>query len=267
MYFSYQHYRQRIEESLHTLQPLTLQQLDKVQMLNRVDTKFVFHVNQLEEILSEIKDQYYVLQIDGKRMFDYESLYFDTDDYLLYKFHHNGKLNRLKVRYRKYLDSGLCYFEVKYKVKGNRTDKKRMKEPDIKHELSEQELALIKHDYLDINSLKEKMVICFTRITLANKNFKERLTLDINILFDNFRDKKTYPELVIAEVKTDKTAIGSPIVDSFKKRHFEEVGFSKYATAVALLEDIKSNNFKPNFIKINRIIANGQHSNWYKRND
>lgn len=256
----YQHYKQKVEETLNTFQPLTLKELDNVQMLNRVDTKFVFHINQFCEILEEIKENYLVLEIDGKRVFDYESIYFDTDNYDLYKFHHNGKLNRLKVRYRKYLDSGLCFFEVKYKIKGNRTDKKRLKQEDYKHELTEQEFAIIQHNYLDIQALKEKMVICFTRITLANKNFKERLTLDINILFDNFKDKKVYPELVVAEIKTDKTAIGSPIVNSFKKRHFEEIGFSKYATGVAMLEDIKSNNFKPNFIRINRIIANGNRS-------
>ncbi len=109
----YQHYKQKVEETLNTFQPLTLKELDNVQMLNRVDTKFVFHINQFCEILEEIKENYLVLEIDGKRMFDYESIYFDTDNYDLYKFHHNGKLNRLKVRYRKYLDSGLCYFEVK----------------------------------------------------------------------------------------------------------------------------------------------------------
>lgn len=254
MELSYQHYLKKIQTELDSFQPISLKELDKVEMLNRMDTKYVFHINRFPEILDEVLENYFVLQIDGKRMFDYESIYFDTDDYTLYKFHHNGKFNRLKVRYRKYLDSGLCYFEVKYKVKGDRTDKKRIKQEDYKHELTPQEHEIIQHNYLDVDALKEKMVICFTRITLANKNFKERLTIDLNVVFDNFKQKKTFPELVIAEVKTDKTAIGSPIVNSFKKRHFEEVGFSKYATAVAMLEDIKSNNFKPNLIRINRIL-------------
>lgn len=261
MELHFQHFKNKVQQVLESFEAIGLKELDQVHMLNRVDTKYVFHINQFADILEEIKENYLVLQIEGKRMFDYESIYFDTDNYDLYKFHHNGKLNRLKVRYRKYLDSGLCYFEVKYKVKGNRTDKKRLKQEDYKHELTDEEFAIIQHDYLDIPNLKEKMVICFTRITLANKNFKERLTLDINILFDNFKDKKVFPELVIAEIKTDKTAIGSPIVNSFKKRHFEEIGFSKYSTAVAMLEDIKNNNFKPNFIRINRIISNGDRGN------
>jgi len=85
----------------------------------------------------------------------------------------------------------------------------------------------------------------------------ERLTLDLHVAFDNFKNKKAFPELVIAEVKTDKSATGSPIIKSFNKRNFEEVGFSKYSTAVAMMEDIKGNAFKPNFIKIEKIIKNG----------
>lgn len=261
MDLAYHHYQQKIKEKLDTFTSIDLEGLDKVEMLNRVDTKYVFHINQFDEILDEIRDKYYVLEIDTKRMFDYESIYFDTEDFDLYKFHHNGKLNRLKIRFRKYLDSNLCYFEVKYKIKGTRTDKKRIREDDYKTELTEKEMALVQHSYLDMSNLKEKMVICFTRITLANKNFKERLTIDLKVTFDNFKDKKVFNELIIAEIKTDKTAIGSPIVDSFKKRHFEEISFSKYATAVAYLEDIKNNAFKPNFIRINRIIENGKRGN------
>lgn len=258
MSFDYALHEQRIADVLQTFESLSLKELDNVRMLNRIDTKFVFHISRFPEILEEIKQHYLVLEIDGGRMFNYESLYFDTDDYLLYKFHHNGKLNRLKVRFRKYTDSGLCFFEVKYKVKGDRTDKKRLQQPEIMRQLNEQHLALVHHDYVNIEGLKEKMWIYFKRITLANRNFKERLTIDLGVRFNNFTKDKTFPELVIAEVKTDKTAIGSPIVDAFKKRHFEEIGFSKYAMAVAQLEPIKSNTFKPNFIRLNRII-NQQH--------
>lgn len=257
----FQHYKEKINEALGAYEPLNLEQLDSVQMLNRIDTKYVFHIREFVSILEEIKDDYLVLEIDGRRMFDYESIYFDTDNYDLYKFHHNGKLNRFKVRYRKYLDSGLCYFEVKYKVKGDRTDKKRIQLEDYKEELTEQEFSILQHDYLDLHSLKEKMVVCFTRITMARRDFKERLTLDINVLFDNFKDKKVFPDLVVAEIKSNKTAIHSPIVKSFKRRHLEEISFSKYSTAVAMLEEVKNNNFKPNFIRINRIIANGNGPN------
>lgn len=257
MAFSYENEEREIRKVLDTFEPITLKGLDEVKMLNRIDTKYVFHINRFAEILEEIRDNYYALEINGGRIFAYESLYFDTEDYQLYKFHHNGKLNRLKVRYRRYTDSGLVFFEVKYKVKGNRTDKKRLKQDDIRLTLTDEELELVKHHQLDVKQLNKKMWIYFNRITLASKKMNERLTLDLHVAFDNFKNKRTFPELVIAEVKTDKSATGSPIIKSFNKRNFEEVGFSKYSTAVAMMEDIKNNAFKPNFIKIKKIIENG----------
>ncbi|MBK7148482.1 MAG: polyphosphate polymerase domain-containing protein [Bacteroidetes bacterium] len=216
MLFNYEHEERRVLHTLDTFESIDLKGLDNVQLLNRMDAKYVFHVNQFAELLEEIKDQYYVLEIENKRAFSYESLYFDTDDYQLYKFHHNGKLNRLKVRFRKYLDSGLTYFEVKYKVKGTRTDKHRLLEEEVKHELSDKELELIHHDYLDAHGLQKKLWIHFKRITLAGKNMPERATLDLNLSFDNFKDKRTFPELVVAEVKQEKSNVFSPMIQAFE---------------------------------------------------
>ena len=236
--------------------PIDLVGLDNVRLLNRIDTKFVFHLEQLSDILREVADDYYVLEIDNKRAFAYESLYFDTDDFQLYKQHHNGKLNRIKARYRRYIDSGLCYFEVKYKVKGGlRTDKKRLKQPKINENLGEKELDLVFHPQLNNEDLKPKLWIYFTRITLASREFNERLTIDININFDNLSKQQGYPNLVIAEVKTEKSCYNSPIVKALKARHLEQIGFSKYSSGIALLENVKSNLFKPNFIKINKLLC------------
>jgi hypothetical protein len=146
-------------------------------------------------------------------------------------------------------------------VKGNRTDKKRLKQEDVKLLLTEDEMKLVHHHQLDEAQLKKKMWIYFNRITLASRKMNERLTLDLKVEFDNFKTKKSFPEIIIAEVKTDKSATGSPIIRSFNKRNFEEVGFSKYSTAVAMMEDIKNNAFKPNFIKIDKIIKNGNNRN------
>ncbi len=44
------------------------------------------------------------------------------------------------------------------------------------------------------------------------------------------------------------------MIQAFKKRHFQQIPFSKYSTGIALLEEVKHNAFKPNFIKINKII-------------
>jgi hypothetical protein len=60
---------------------------------------------------------------------------------------------------------------------------------------------------------------------------------------------------VVVEIKQDKSNIFSPFLQALKKYHLEQVGFSKYSSGVALLETIKHNAFKPNFIKIAKITG------------
>ena len=251
--FNYPAQEKLIIEKLNALDSITLKGLDEVKLLNRMDSKFIFPINDFPAILDELKPYYNVLEIDHKRMFAYESLYFDTPDLLLYKFHHNGKLNRLKVRYRKYLDSGLTFFEVKYKVKGSRTDKKRLRQSDIKEELTDTELKLVHHDYVDISGLEKKLTIWFKRITLAGKNQPERATIDLGVTFNNFSREMAFPELVVAEIKQEKSNVFSPMIQAFKRRHFSQMSFSKYSTGIALLEPVKNNAFKPNILKINKL--------------
>ena len=90
--------------------------MDEVKLMNRTDTKFVFEYSLLNKLMEEIKAHYYVLDIDGIRLNAYRSLYFDTEDFKFYYEHHNGKKNRNKVRYREYMDSGLCFLEIKKKT-------------------------------------------------------------------------------------------------------------------------------------------------------
>ena len=54
-----------------------------------------------------------MLQIDRRRSFDYESVYFDTPDLSTYRAHVQRRRLRFKARTRTYTDSGLCMFEVK----------------------------------------------------------------------------------------------------------------------------------------------------------
>lgn len=244
-----------IQSALGQFETVGLTELSSVALLNRVDTKFVFHIRHFEAILRELSAQYYVLEVDRVRMFRYHSVYLDTDNFDLYKWHHDGRANRLKIRYRWYLDSGTCYFEVKYKSKG-RTDKKRMSVKDVGEAITDDQIALIKHDTLAISLLRRKMAIGYTRITLVSKDFSERMTCDLNLSFDNFQKSTQFPELVIAELKTGKSAMGSAALSCFRRRLIRRFSFSKYATSVALLQDVKSNAFKPRIARIERIIKN-----------
>ena len=103
-----------LANALNQLSPISLEEMDRVKLQNRTDTKFVFNTALLPAILAEIEPFYAILKIKEKRTNSYETLYYDTKELQSYIQHHNGKANRIKVRFRKYIESKLVYLEVKY---------------------------------------------------------------------------------------------------------------------------------------------------------
>src|SRR5688500_10440071 len=93
--------------TLALFEPITLEKMDSVKLLDRTDTKFLFKRDKLDDVLNGVRDNYYVLEALETRITDYESLYFDTPGLDLYHRHHNDRMNRYKVRYRRYINSNL----------------------------------------------------------------------------------------------------------------------------------------------------------------
>lgn len=106
----------KVRTALNEMQSISLSEMDSVELMNRFDTKYIFSAERLLEILTLVKNDYRVLEVKGVRLNRYNNLYFDTSDYKFFNEHHNKKANRLKVRYRKYADSGVTFFEVKKKT-------------------------------------------------------------------------------------------------------------------------------------------------------
>ena len=67
-----------------------------------------------------------MLEIDGRRAFRYESVYFDTPELTSYRLTAHRRRRRFKVRTRTYLDSGLCWLEVKTPGGARRNVKHRL---------------------------------------------------------------------------------------------------------------------------------------------
>ena len=105
---------------------ISLKDLDKVRLLNRKDTKFVFSKANLLLFLDKLKPFYQILEINGLRTFAYENTYFDTDEFLFYIQHHNESRKRFKVRHRKYCETNEQYFEIKIKDKSYKNFNKRI---------------------------------------------------------------------------------------------------------------------------------------------
>lgn len=228
--------------------------MDSVELMNRTDTKFMLSRSDLGQILSGLSDDYRVLEINGIRQSQYETLYYDTPEFLFYKRHHSGKKNRYKIRKRSYVDSHLTFLEVKFKSNKDRTIKERTKLPLIAEELDTSQVDFIK-DKSEIEfELVPKLWNQFRRITLVNKNSPERLTIDCDLVFKTDHTSAHFPELVIAEVKQEKQNRHSPFMVELKKRRIRPESISKYCLGVALLiPGIKTNNFKEKILKIKKI--------------
>lgn len=252
----------KLHEFLECFETISLDEMDNVKLMDRTDTKFVFHFSRLLPLLDQIKNQYRVLFVDGKKCSTYESVYFDTEDFRLFKEHHRGKMNRVKVRFRTYCSSMLQFFEVKRKNNKGRTVKDRIKtevNPNQIH--SENKDFLEKKTILFAEQLQPKLKVTFSRITLVNKSIPERLTIDVGLTFSlpDETDSYVMSEIVIAELKQDKVQ-QSGISDVFHRNHIYKNGFSKYCFGTLFMyPNLKRNNFKSKLLKINKIRHESDH--------
>ena len=230
--------------------------MDSVKLMDRTDTKFLFRIEQLSSILEEIKSDYRVLDVNGARASKYETLYFDTENHDLYLRHQCGKMNRYKVRQRKYVESNLHFFEVKFKNNRGRTVKERVKRKEFEFIIRGKAEKLLKEiSPLKPETLKPALWVNYTRITFVNKFSKERLTLDINLEYKKGDDRKLLDKLVIAEVKQEKSS-PSRFIRVVRSKAIREGGISKYCFGVIYMnEGIRKNNFKPKLIKLNKLLA------------
>jgi hypothetical protein len=243
-----------LQEILNKFEPITLKEMDSVELMNRTDTKFMMSRAELDEILSGLSEHYRVLEINGIRQSRYETLYYDTEDFLFFRRHHSGKKNRYKIRKRSYVDSNLTYLEVKYKSNKDKTIKERTKLPGISEELEQQSKDFILAESHIEEELVPKIWNNFKRITLVNKSMPERLTIDCDLSFHNNDEQVDIPDLVIAEVKQERQNRHSPFMIELKKRRIRPDSISKYCLGVTMvIPGIKSNNFKQKILKIKKI--------------
>jgi len=228
--------------------------MDHVKLLDRIDTKYILHEDQLQECLAAIEAQYSILVIDGKSLHPYETLYFDTPDYRLYQMHHNGKRNRFKLRCRKYVNSGISYFEVKSKTNTDRTVKSRMRVGNIPETLTKQLNQYISdHTPGAFTEYVPSLRVFFDRITLVNKQANERLTIDLNLRYTCNGSEKKIQNVAIVEVKQENHSI-SPFRELMKMQRHSKNYVSKYCLGVTCLnKGLKMNRFKQKINVINKL--------------
>ncbi len=242
-------------EVVSRFQAIDLDDLNQVRLMERTDQKFVVPFKQLASLLMAVEGQYYILEIDEERMLGYQTYYFDTEDDRLYTSHHNGKLNRYKVRKRTYLNTQTSFFEIKFKNNKRKTFKRRIKSGEDQTTLDAREREfLLQNSPIDPDSLSPKSMNQFRRITLADKQFTERCTIDINLQFKSRHQTARLDELAIIEIKQNNHSKSSILNRRLNESGFLPTGFSKYCIGRALAEDdLKQNAFKPKIRRLNKL--------------
>ena len=261
-------------EILNHYEPITLDEMKNIRLMNRIDTKFVTTVPVLRRLLALAREDYYVQETGGLRISPYYTMYFDTDDCAMYNRHEVGHLSRQKIRIRSYVDAGLNFLEVKTKNNHGRTGKKRMAmeqfDPlnprhDIRFRRQDAEYTAY-DDFIrrclmyDPASLVCQLENRFDRITLVNKGKTERLTIDTNLCFHNITTggDRSMGDIVIIELKRDGNQ-PSPILGRLLELRIHPHGFSKYCIGSALTnESLRRNRIKPRLRSIEKILERVQ---------
>jgi hypothetical protein len=245
---------------LQGFEAVHLSEMGRVALLRRVDTKYLLSEEQLSRALARLTDHYRILEIDGRRLHRYQTLYFDTQDLVLYRQHHSGRRDRYKVRERAYADSGLAFLEIKHKIKANTTIKSRLRTGELSSQLKRDDKSFLRTQYpYQVEGLEAKLFNTFQRITLVSTHSVERLTVDVDLqcLWNGLC--VSWAGIAIAEVKQDGFSMNSEFIRQMRALGVRTTSFSKYCIGVSMLyPEVKHNRFKPQLRQIDKLLYEGR---------
>jgi hypothetical protein len=241
---------------LQRFNAIRLSEMSRVALLRRTETKYLMSEAQLFRALARLTDHYRILEIDGRRLQCYRTLYFDTKDLTLYRQHHDGWRDRYKVRERAYVDSGLAFLEVKHKVNANTMVKSRTRTRALSPQMAQGSASFLHAHYpYRANELEAKLANAFQRITLVSKHSVERLTVDVDLRFLWNGTRVSLAGIAIAELKQDGFSSGSEFVQQMRALGVRATGFSKYCIGVSMLyPEVRHNRFIPQLRQIAKLL-------------
>lgn len=252
-----------IENEVDRFNAVDLENANSVGLMKRYDTKFVFHADKLQSVLEYLRKDYGVLEINNKRIFLYQTLYYDTDDYYFYRQHHDKKLSRYKIRCRTYADTEKCYIEVKCKNNKKKTIKDRLliNNAMVHSDLLDEAVLFARAHVFGkecenrVNDIKPALLVNYRRITLTNPRNHERITFDVDLTFSDGDHDLKMKNLVVAELKQSHLVMSSCFSKYLKKMNIFPVQFSKYCMGVILMgKSARYNQFKENLLVL---VKNG----------
>jgi len=224
--------------------PITLAELVGRAALNkRVERKYVLARADADVVCTMLPPDAQVLEIDGRRSFSYETVYFDTPGWDAYLATARHRRRRFKVRTREYVDSGELFVEVK-----TRRGRFRIKDRthcDCSEQLTPAAKAFVAEclraacvSGIDSAALAPALRTRFRRTTLYLHQSGSRVTFDTDLSFSTRVASPAgltlaFPELAIVETKT---AGGPTALDRLLwSLAIRPARFSKFGTGLAVL--------------------------------
>ncbi len=256
-------YLRRVSALLEKFPQISLSQMNSISLMNRIDSKYLTDSATVYDILQDaLSLGYRVFTQDSGRLHEYDSIYFDTQDLQMFTEHRRGKANRQKVRTRSYVGTGQYYLEVKRKNNHGRTRKKRIPlESEFFNDFHQCSQACSWLEGLGEyppESLSASLETSFYRITLVDSALTERLTIDLDVRFRNFRtlSPADLGQAVIIELKQDGR-LHSQMQDILLSHRVKKERISKYCIGIALSDQsVLPGRFKLKIRQIEKINKN-----------
>lgn len=228
------------EDCLDRLPPVRLDELDNVAaLLTRRDRKYILPIPAAERLVEALEGRCRVLEIEGRRHFRYESVYFDTADLISYLGAARRRTRRFKVRTRSYLDTGRCLLEIKTRDARGRTVKERHEHPfEARDRLGSTDLIVLRSCPLigdQVRAMGPVLTTRYTRSTLLMVVAGVRATIDTDVQARGADGRiAALPGMVILESK-------SPGPPTDVDRMLWAMGYrptkvSKFCTSLAALD-------------------------------
>lgn len=248
-----------LNQKLLSFSPISLSQLNaQASFLDRVDVKYLMSEEDFENILKDLEKNFYLLEINGKSIFEYSSIYMDSENYDFYYQHQNGIKPRTKIRTRLYVDSNLAFFEYKQKDKNvTRKFRYQFAQASDHGKMTQEWTKFFEETYKSLYGETPKTIFPaletrYNRLTFCSKDSAERLTIDFHINLTDIRnpkkETKNLRNLVIVESKSSKADGMSHKI--MKKYGIEKAhSCSKYGLGLAYNETVKEYSVFSNTMK------------------
>ena len=225
--------------ALRDIEPISLAEVLAVAELQvRKDRKYLLPIDLVDAAVSGVQGEVRVLDIDGRRDFGYESLYFDTPDRLSYFDAAQRRPRRFKVRIRTYLDSDASMLEVKVRdARGSTVKHRQTHRVDARDRLTSdgRDFVASTGHVPVVDDLTPSLQTSYQRATLVCGDGDARATVDTDIRWNDPERSMTTSLEGVALIETKTTGRPCEVDRSLWRLGVRPTTVSKYCTGLAAL--------------------------------